>query len=486
MKRAIFGLALAIGTAALLSSCASRDHTQGQAQQNYGSPAVNMSANAWPVRFNNNGTDFTIFEPQCDSWDGHRINGRCAVAVQGPHEPEAGYGVFSFNAITLVDKNLRTASLVNLQITGVDFPTALTRAQKQAYLAALTQGFPKNTPPLDLDNLKTAMAAPTPPKMDHLNNAPPKIVIATQPAALVYVDGAPAWRAVPGTDLQQVINTRMLLLKDPAGKCYLHLYEGYLQAPDLNGPWTVATQPPAGATVAEQQAASSGQVDLMPGTPDPATQKVPTLGGSSSVPEIIVATKPTELIQFQGEPQYAAIPGTDLLYAINTSGDVFKTVSDQKNYVLISGRWYRSASLKGPWRFVPGNRLPPSFANIPDTSPKENVKASVPGTQQAAEALIANSIPQSTAVARTNEMTAPQFDGAMQLAPIAGTPLQYIVNSPTPIIEVNPQSWYACNNGIWYAATAATGPWSVATSVPAVIYSIPPESPLHYLTYVQV
>ena len=30
------------------------------------------------------------------------------------------------------------------------------------------------------------------------------------------------------------------------------------------------------------------------------------------------------------------------------------------------------------------------------------------------------------------------------------------------------------------------GPWVVATDVPPVIYTIPPSSPLHYLTYVQV
>jgi hypothetical protein len=35
-------------------------------------------------------------------------------------------------------------------------------------------------------------------------------------------------------------------------------------------------------------------------------------------------------------------------------------------------------------------------------------------------------------------------------------------------------------------ASSATGPWVVATSVPAVIYSIPASSPLHYVTYVQV
>ena len=41
-------------------------------------------------------------------------------------------------------------------------------------------------------------------------------------------------------------------------------------------------------------------------------------------------------------------------------------------------------------------------------------------------------------------------------------------------------------NGVWFVATSLDGPWSVAASVPAEIYSIPPSSPLYYLTSVQV
>jgi len=247
----------------------------------------------------------------------------------------------------------------------------------------------------------------------------------------------------------------------------------------------VASEPPAGATTAEQEATASGQVDLMQGTPDAVTQKIPSLK-NPPVPDVYVATRPTELIQLHGQPEFASIPGTDLLYAENTSGNVFKSLADQQTYILISGRWYRAASLDGPWLFVPGNELPHDFANIPDSSPKENVKASVPGTPQAEEALIANSVPESSAVPRNSQMPAPQYDGAVKLAPVEGTPLQYVVNSPTPVIEVTPQSWYACSDGVWYNAASASGPWNVATFVPPVIYTIPPDSPLHYLTYVQV
>lgn len=482
MKRVII-LGLVIGSA-LLSSCVS--HQPRETGQNYQHTYNSMPAPApasWPIRFQDNGTDFTIFAPQSDSWDGHQFAGRCAVAVQGLHEPTANYGVFGFTALTLVNKSAATVKLTDFRLTSADFPSD--RDQTQNYVTALTQNFPQLTPALPLNDLQASLAVPPPPKHDHLYNLPPKIIFATNAAVLVYIDGPPALRPLPNTALQRVINTRMLLIKDASDHFYLHLYDGYLTAPSLDGPWTVASQPPAGAEVAEKAAADTGEIDLMPGTPDPVTQKEPTLQ-DVPLPQIRVATTPTELIQFRGTPQYAPIRGTDLLYAVNTSGNVFKSTRDQRNYILISGRWYRSASLQGPWRFVPGNKLPHDFAMIPDDSPKENVKASVPGTLQAQEALIANSIPDSTAVARTNQMAQPQFDGPMQLAPIEGTSLSYVANSSTPIIEVDAQTWYACENGVWYSATAATGPWTVAAAVPSVIYSIPPSSPLHYLTYVQV
>ena len=41
-------------------------------------------------------------------------------------------------------------------------------------------------------------------------------------------------------------------------------------------------------------------------------------------------------------------------------------------------------------------------------------------------------------------------------------------------------------DAVWFTAPAAGGPWAVATSVPSVIYTIPPSSPLHYVTYVRI
>ena len=322
----------------------------------------------WPLVFNSGSTTYTIFEPQSDSWDGHNLIARSAAAIQSAGQSQPSYGVIAFSALTLLDKTTRTATLANIQVTRANFPSAPGQAQDN--LALLRQEFPKLAPAMTLDRLQAGLNLPaTASKAEPLNNAPPKIIVAMRPAELVSIDGPPAWRPVAGTDLERVINTRMLLLKDPAGHYYLHLFDGYLQANSLDGPWTVASTPPAGAATAEKEVTDSGQADLMLGEPDAATGKMPTLSASAT-PEVFVATTPSELICFNGQPEYASIPGTDLLYAENTSGNVFKSLSDQQNYILIAGRWYRAPALQGPWGFVPGNQLPRRFCQHPGHQPQ--------------------------------------------------------------------------------------------------------------------
>ena len=112
---------------------------------------------------------------------------------------------------------------------------------------------------------------------------------------------------------------------------------------------------------------------------------------------------------------------------------------------------------------------------------------SVPDTPQAREAAIANQIPQTATVQRDVQPTPVIFDGGQpQWKPIDGTALSYAPNAPTPVIRVDPKSYFMVQNGVWFVATAPGGPWAVAATVPAVIYSIPPSSPLHYVTYVRV
>jgi uncharacterized membrane protein YgcG len=116
-----------------------------------------------------------------------------------------------------------------------------------------------------------------------------------------------------------------------------------------------------------------------------------------------------------------------------------------------------------------------------------DVLMSVPGTPPAREAAIANQIPQTATVQRDVQPTPVAYDGGQpQWKPIDGTPLSYAPNTASPVIRVDEKTYYTVQNGVWFSATAPAGPWVVAVTVPAVIYTIPPSSPMHYMTYVRV
>ena len=414
-----------------------------------------------------------------------------AFTRRSPYSPEARrnppvFGLAGFDARTEIDKADRKVTFSDIEVTRVSFPSAPERegawgqavrneVVEVARIIALGR-FEALLEVLDVD--KNVRELP-------LKNEPPKIVFSTKPTILAYVDGAPAYRPIPNTKLDRVINTRVLIVRNGGGRHYLHVFDGWLEGPALEGPWTTASQTPQELSKAIEDAKASGQVDLLIGGNPEDEETLPSL--KTTVPEIVVATEPTELIVTDGEPNYVPLEGTSLLYAENTTGNMFKLLGDQKTYVLMSGRWFRSATTAGPWEFVPNDGLPEDFAKIPDDSPKENVKASVAGTSQAKEALITNNIPETAEVnIQEAKIDPPKFDGEPKLTPIEGTELHYVVNTATPIVMVSPTSYYAVQNGIWFTASAVTGPWAVATSVPSVIYTIPPSAPLHHVTYVRI
>ena len=454
-----------------------------------GPPASGAAASApdWPRVVKTGETTISFYLPQLDSWDGHHLEAHAAVSIQPSAKAPPVFGVASVVSGTQVDKGAREVTLENLRIEKVQFPSAA--SQEAAYQKLLQQHIPPKIRMIELDRLEAALAmreAQAKGESKPLKNDPPRIVFSTTPAILVLIDGAPTYRPVPGAPYERVVNTHPLILKDALGTHYLRLFDGWMTAAAVTGPWSVARTVYADLEKVMQAVSTSGAVDLLAFV-DPKDPKSRPSLAKGPVPTIVVATEPTELIVTQGEPNYEPIDGTLLLYASNTTGHVFKHLADQRTYVLVTGRWFRADSLAGPWTFVPGADLPADFAKIPEESPKENVKASVPGTPQAQEAVIANSLPQTAAIKVSEaKLATPKYDGPPQLKPIEGTPLAYVVNTPLPVIQVSPTGYHALQNGVWFVGRSLQGPWVVATSVPPVIYSIPPSSPLHYVTYVYV
>lgn len=441
----------------------------------------------WPRQFVQSGDSITIYQPQVDAWQDNLLRFHAAVALKAPGMDQPTFGVINVQAVTAVNKDTRLVDLHDIAVVSGRFPAA--GADSQAYLAAVELALPLGASNVSLDRLQLSLSVSEESQAGQavpIQNDPPNIIFSSQPGILVSIDGGPHYAAVTGQPVMRIVNTRAFLARDNSDAYWLHVYDGFMTAPALSGPWTVAKKVPSAVQNAAEAAAKAGQVDLLTGVVSDSGPK-PTLKNTTP-PAIFVASSPTELIVTQGPADYVPIPGGSLLYVSNTNADVFKDLDSQLTYVLVSGRWFSAPSTGGPWTFVPPDSLPAAFSQIPFDSPKENVLASIPGTPQAREAVIESQVPQTATVYRDSaQLVQPVFDGgAPKLEPIPGTPLQYATNTGTAVIMVSATQWYALQAGIWFMAPSATGPWAVATSVPAAVYSIPPSSPLYYVTYVKV
>jgi hypothetical protein len=443
----------------------------------------NVDVDPWPRQLTSGGQTFSVFEPQYERWDQGRLSGRAAVAVENPVSPQPQYGVITFTARTEVDKETRMVTLEDVTIGKADFPTAPDGGA--AHLAALRKALASQPLTMALDRLQAQLETgrtEDPGRVVQVKNDAPRIILSEEPALLVRIDGQPVLRQVADTGLLRVINTRVLLLFDrSADRYYLWLMTRWLAAPKLDGPWAALTDPPADLETAKQAAVQSKDVDLL----DNAAPGLKQALQAGAIPAIYVSTVPAELVVVQGQPALAPIAGTDILEVTNTEDDLFLYTPQQQYYMLLSGRWFRAEALQGAWQFVASAELPRDFTRIPESHPKGAVLASIAGTPQARQAVIANDIPQTATISRSAAKLTLQYDGPPVLKPIEGTPLQYVVNASVPVIRVDAFSYYALQNGVWFVAQS-TGPWTVATSVPPVIYTIPVSSPLHYVTYAYV
>jgi hypothetical protein len=441
------------------------------------------SLDPWPRTVQAKGATLLVYQPQVESWQDNQLQFRAAVGATPAGATDKAYGVIWGNATTEVDRGTRQVALSGLQLTRASFPSLPDNGA--GYLSALRVQLKSVAQTISLDRLQASLAASGTLHPAHVavQNTPPGILVSNTPAVLIPLDGAPVLRLVPNTGFQRVINTRAcMLLEKLSGSYYLHLYDGWLQAAAPLGPWVQATNPPLGIDDVASQLVTQHLVDPIDGG---STQPKPSL--TSGVPTVYVTTTPSELILFHGQPDYQPIGSTPLLWASNTRSDVIVDSDDNQTYVLLSGRWYRAPSLSGPWSYVQSAKLPAAFRNIPASSPAAVVLPAVAGTMQAREAVIENSIPQTASIPLSGGPTfSASYDGAPQFQAIPGTSLQYVTNTATPLIRVDADSWYALAAGVWFAAPTPQGPWSVAASVPAEIYSIPPSEPLYYVTYVQV
>ncbi|HSC40531.1 MAG TPA: hypothetical protein VLD19_21760, partial [Chitinophagaceae bacterium] len=295
--------------------------------------------------------------------------------------------------------------------------------------------------------------------------------------------------------VEAVVNTPFTIVKNSDGRFYLYGGKRWFTAPGPTGPYSyissvspnlqniqASADKAAAEAAAQSQSANADNADNnYSGNADPSA----ATANSNTIPQIIVSTEPAELVQSDGEPQFTPVEGTSLLYVKNSGNDIFMNVNSQQYYVLLAGRWYKANNMNSPWTYIPSNELPADFAKIPEGSPKDNVLASVAGTDAAQEAVLDAQVPQTAKVDRKTATSTVTYDGNPEFENIQGTNMQYSLNSSNSVLRYRGR-YYTVDNGVWFEASSENGPWVVATSRPDEVDMIPPSYPVYNMKYVYV
>lgn len=449
---------------------------QQPARQN-AAAAQTAADRGWPRGYSlPNEAQIVIYQPQVAKWDEQKhLVAYAAISYVAKGEQKPALGTIKLEADTKVSLEQRLVQFSSLKITETNFQT-LGKDQAREIVTEIEKNLPQEDRIISLDRVLAYVDKSTinPKNVEGLKADPPRIILTQTPSILVNFDGEPIWSPIKDNELKFAVNTNWDIFQHgPTGMYYLRNDTGWLRATDLQGYWSRAEKLPDSFNKLPEDENWKDVRANLPGTP------------IKELPKVYVTNDPTELIYIAGEPKYVPVPNTGLLWISNTESDLFRLRKDGPVYYLVAGRWFSAPGLGGHWTFTTPN-LPEDFKLISLEHPRSRVLASVPGTQQAAEAVLLAEIPQ---IARVNkkEIKAPDviYQGDPQYQNIQGTQLQRAANTDKDVIKFG-DMYYMCYQGLWFISNSPKGPWTLAESVPKEIYQIPPSSPAHSVTYVTV
>ena len=447
-------------------------------------PVILAAQETWPKEITTATSTVIMYQPQPDSMIGDHLYSRAAISITPASGTTPMFGAVWTDSRFNTDRVTGLCSVFDVNILNLRFPgiDTLPQGKVERFTKMLEDEATSWNMEFSLDELKSTLALnqASARKSADFNNKPPEIIYSKQNSVLVSFDGDPSFREIENAGLKRAVNTPFLVLYDKQERNYYLNGSGYWyrSADPVKSAWTNVRKP------SSVVAAYFGELQKQNDNTDlssPNTDK----NKSDRVANIIVRTRPAELIQTQGDPKYAPIQGTQLLYVTNTDDNIFMTIDDNQYYVLISGRWYRSAALAGPWSFIDSDNLPGDFARIPEGSEKDVVLASIAGTDAAKDAVMDAQIPQTAAVDRKSAKCDVQYDGDPKFERIRGTELARGMNTASTVLLYN-NTYYVCDNAVWFIGYSPTGPWQVATALPDEIQNIPPDDPSYNVKYVYI
>lgn len=188
--------------------------------------------------------------------------------------------------------------------------------------------------------------------------SPPAIVTADSPTELIVTQGKPSWQSLPGGELLYVENTETAWVRElSTSNMYVLLSGRWYRSKEQKGPWTFVRSDELPKSFKEIPPDSDigGLRSSVAGT-DEAEEAVQ----DAHIPQTaaIERDKAELKVEYDGDPKFEHISGTDVDYAVNTGAQVIRI--SKKYYAVDNGVWFVSDKATGPWK-------------VADTIPKEEI-----------------------------------------------------------------------------------------------------------------
>src|SRR5262249_33160285 len=196
---------VALSMASVLASCASQapDSFAPAPVSGTGPDAAAAGApgppdpDPWQRQIQLSNATLTVYQPQVESWQGHQLSFRAAVAAKASGANAETFGVVWGSARTEVDRVGRQVALQDLRLTRSNFPTLPDNGA--AYLSELQQKFQGSARTIALDRIEASLAAGAPraPRGGPQEDRPPPDLVRSNPAAPGPRDESPGRRPRP-------------------------------------------------------------------------------------------------------------------------------------------------------------------------------------------------------------------------------------------------------------------------------------------------
>ena len=441
-------------------------------------------ADPWPRTIALSNAAVVIYQPQVESWDGNQIQVRAAVSIKPAGAPAPSFGAVFATARTEVDRVARTVVFNDLAITKSNFPTL--PDQGAAYAAELKSKLGAATRTISLDRVEASLkAAGVKAPSFPVKNDPPRVIVSNTPAILVPIDGAPVIKPLPDDSrFKRVINTRALMLQGGLGDSwYLHVYDGWLSASSLDGPWTKAGRTPIGMDDVAQEAGRQRHRRHA----QRRRERQPEAVAGQRRADDLHQPGADRADRLQGQPQlrarrrHAAVGQQQQHRRVHRHDDE-RLLRAAVGPLVPRRRHQRAVELRARQRLAAGLRAHPDQLAGRGGAGRGGRHAAGAGSGDRQ----LDSADGDGAAGGRAELRAELRRPAAVRSRSRSTPLSATTNASVPIIQVDPGNYFAVSSGVWFTAPAVTGPWRVATSVPNVIYTIPTSSVVHFVTYVRI